>query len=582
VGVPGERIGSAFADRPWHCVAATGMFVLLLAAISAGISLRFENLTTNGIRGNDTIYYTNLARAWSEGEFAMQIADGILAYRPVVYALYAAGIKILGFQDWTLKVVNATLDSLNIGLVFLLCYLLGRRDVLLSLIGAASYALLPGAILLAREELVHVSSTFMVLSCTILFVIAINSSTTTRRCVLLVLSGIVCGLAALTHEELVLCSAGFTVVIFWDNLSRHGHKGLWGGTRECVLFGTPVAAVALKLYFVNQGLVSDLSASAVELSTAERSIAYLARLFRFSWNGVVGMSSVVVAYACFALMLALVASRVSRRRWHRTCFGWAKPIDYLPWAVVISYLVSYALLFSTALFERTFLPMFALLGVGLTVWCGQLAGRWLARRTAHAVILGAATLILPFNLDQFASFFTEGSKQWYAGPIPTNFSPQRGVRRLREWSARTHWPRQVHDALGEHVNERARLLVASSLMTPYPGRRVLQLRYYFGDDAIYAIDHTEPLEELLERYHIKFVVVSKFRADQRVPQMKEYRAYRYGGRWSEPTPLRLGASYGFAPGEYTWQREALFIHEFLTARGARLLTDGTGARLYLL
>jgi hypothetical protein len=197
-------------------------------------------------------------------------------------------------------------------------------------------------------------------------VLAIGSRAIGRRCVLILLSGIVCGLAALTHEELVLCWAGFTVVIFWDNPSRPGRKSGWGVARDCALFGTPVAVVTLKLYLVNQSLVSKLSASVVGLSLAERSLAYLARLFRFSWNGIVGMSSVIVAYAFIALMLAFVIGLVSRGRWRERCFGWANPIDYLPWTVVIGYLLGYAFFFSTTLFERTFMPMVALLGVGLT------------------------------------------------------------------------------------------------------------------------------------------------------------------------------------------------------------------------
>ena len=119
---------------------ASAVFLSLLVAALAGGFLRFENLTNNGIRGSDTIYYTNIAKAWTEGDFVFRIADGKLAYRPVVYFLYATGIKIFGFHDWSLKVVNATVDSLNIGLVFVLCYLLSRRDVWLSLICATSHA----------------------------------------------------------------------------------------------------------------------------------------------------------------------------------------------------------------------------------------------------------------------------------------------------------------------------------------------------------------------------------------------------------------------------------------------------------
>ena len=114
-----------------------------------------------------------------------------------------------------------------------------------------------------------------------------------------------------------------------------------------------------------------------------------------------------------------------------------------------------------------------------------------------------------------------------------------------------------------------------SAMYPYPGRRVLQLGYYFGDNAIYAIDHTKPLDELLTKYRVEFVFISRLAADERVLQMEEYRAYEYDGRWSEPRPLRLGASYGFGPGEYSLEGESQFVRAYLDARGARLIfSDG--------
>jgi hypothetical protein len=186
---------------------------------------------------------------------------------------------------------------------------------------------------------------------------------------------------------------------------------------------------------------------------------------------------------------------------------------------------------------------------------------------------------IPFNLDHFPSFFG-GHKRWYAAALPVDFNPSRGVRTMHRWVTATEWPRLLHDRLGKRVSEDARLLVASSIMYPYPGRRVLQLGYYFGDNAIYAIDHTEPLDELLTKYRVKFVILTGFRMDSRVLQMKEYTAYEYGGRWSEPRPLRLGASYGFGSGEYSLKRESRFVRKYLEARGARLIASFSGGRLY--
>ena len=558
---------------------AGAVFLSLLVAIFSGVFLRFENLTNNGTLGSDTVYYTNIAKAWTEGNFVYQIADGRLAYRPVAYLLYAASIEMLGFHDWTLKVVNATVDSLNIGLIFVLCYLLSRRDVWLSLICATSYALLPGAILLSRIELVHVLSTFMVLTCTILFVCAFQSRGIRRRSILLFLSGIACGLAALTHEELVFCALGFGVFILVEHIIRSGLKALWILVRNTALFSAPVIPVLVTLIIVNQEQALELAAPIGEAHVLERMTAYGARLFRFTWNGIAGMSSVAIMYASLALVVAVGVDLVSRICRRKGILASAPPLDYLPLLVVVAYLTTYTYFFSTTLFERAFLPLFALLLVLLATWYHKLLTRRLTSRAAHAVLLLAAMVMIAFNLDHFPSFFGD-NKRWYATALPMGFNPSRGVGAVRRWVTTTQWPRILHDELGKRVNEDARLLVASSIMYPHPGRRVLQLGYYFGDNAIYSIDHTEPFDELLTKYRVKFVVITNFRADNRVLQMKEYEAYEYHGRWSKPRPLRLGASYGFEPGEYSLEGEIRFVLAHLAARGARLISSSRHSQLY--
>jgi len=524
---------------------AGAVFLSLLVAILSGVFLRFENLTENGTWGSDTIYYTNIAKAWTEGDFVYQIADEMLAYRPVVYLLYAASIKMLGFQDWTLKVVNATVDSLNIGLVFVLCYLLSRRDVWLSLICATSYALLPGAILLARGELVHVLSTFMVLTCTILFVRAFQSQSARRRSILLLLSGIACGLAALTHEELVFCALGFGVFILVEQFSRSGPKALWPLVRDGALFSAPVILVLVKLIIVNQEQVLELAAPVGEAHVLERTIAYGARLFRFTWNGVAGMSSVAIMYVSLAPVVAAGVDLVSRLCRRKGTLGSAPPLEYLLLLVVVAYLTIYAYFISTTLFDRAFLPLFALLLVVLAIWYQKLLARRLKSRAAHAVMLLAAMATIPFNLDHFPSFSGD-EERLEPTALPVDFNPWSGVQAMHRWVTATKWPRAL-----------------------------LQLGYYFGDNAIYAIDHTEPLDELLIKYRVKFVFLSRLSADERVMQMKEYTAYEYDGRWSEPKPLRLGASYGLGPGEYSLENEKRFVRAYLNARGARLIfSDG--------
>jgi hypothetical protein len=328
--------------------------------------------------------------------------------------------------------------------------------------------------------------------------------------------------------------------------------------------------VLVKLIIVNQEQVLELAAPIGEAHVLERMTAYGARLFRFTWSGVAGMSSVAILYASLAPVVAVGVDLVSRLCRRKGTLASAPPLEYLLLLVVVAYLTSYAYFISTTLFDRAFLPLFALLLVALAVWYYKLLARRLTSRAAHAVVLLAAMAMIPFNLDQFPSFSGD-EKRRSPTALPVDFNPWRGVQAMHRWVTAPQWPRDLHNVLGKHVSEDARLLVASSITYPYPGRRVLQLGYYFGDNAIYAIDHTEPLDELLTKYRVKFVFISRLAADERVLQMKEYRAYEYDGQWSEPRPLRLGASYGFGRGEYSLEGESQFVRAYLEARGARLI-----------
>ncbi len=187
-----------------------GRWILALAVVVmiCGAAFRLTGLENLGLNGSDNTYYTNMARIWSEGDHVYGIGGGPdLYHRPVVYWVYGQTVRLLGFNDTSIKIVNASFDTINILLVFLLAFILSRRNLWAASSAAIIFALLPFTILISRSELTHTLSTSMLLMSMILLSLSFLAKHPAGRLVLALLSGATTGLGALTHEELIFAAA---------------------------------------------------------------------------------------------------------------------------------------------------------------------------------------------------------------------------------------------------------------------------------------------------------------------------------------------------------------------------------------
>jgi hypothetical protein len=555
--------------RSWPSVAVP--CALLVATMAVALFLRFHNLTENGLLGSDTIYYTDIAKDWSEGTqiYSIPPGGGVRAYRPVSYLFFSAAIKWLGYNDYAIKFMNASLDSLNIVLLFAVCYVLGGEQVYPATAAAVFYALLPKAISFSRMELTHVSSVLMVLLTLLSFVLALRSKSSNGRHALMVVSGFCAGMAALTHEELCLLVPGYLLFLWSGGWQRTKAKGLCVDT---VVYSFAALLACHGMLLATVGRPNPLESRA---SALERVAALPERCARLTWNGIVVMSSASFLYLFVILGVCAVGGAALRlvqqkRRDLSNC-----PLVYLPLTVSMVYAAGCAY-FLVLYPARAFFAVLPLVLVSVVLWYWRSLERRLPRRTAGRLVMATTLGLIPLNIGNYVG---SGGRQtarfgaaWAPAPLSRDVKVAAGVRQLWQEIEAKSWARSIYEQLGDNVRKDAKLLVAPSIIYAWPGRRALQVEYYFGDNAIYMVDHTEPLAELVVERQIKYVLFANTHLEKELLRRKTYTQYAYGGRWREGQPLRLGASYGFRPGEYSVTREYQHLMAYLKDRQATVVT----------
>lgn len=561
-------------------------FFLLTVLLLSAVFLRFYKLDEKGLSGSDSVYYTTIAEAWSQGNISYQVGSSTRVYRPVVFAFFAAAFTIFGHNDSAIKRMNASVDTINIGLVFLICYLLAPRNVWPAFASALLYAFLPLALFFARIELVHVTSGLMVLLSVLFFILACQTPPTWKSKLFFSLSGVFVGCAALTHEELLFLIPGFLAFLFVNlTLGSYSPTPIKTFVLDSILFLVSALGVCINLFLVHQDLVSRQATAVFAGPRAQgvpffdRVLAYFERGSRYLWDALMANSSVVLA-AFFLPILFFVVLRLVYRLWQRRLGPSSLSVPYILPILVLAYFACYAYFIPNFYFIRLFLPLMPLVLISFVVWYFHFFQR-LWKMGANVVVVLIAFGMLALNFDNFKNYWMFRTKSFtttWASPA-LSFELDL-VESYRQFVASQYTPspeRTIYEALKGKIHTGAKLLITSSITYPYPGRRVLQVGYYFGDNAIYMIDHIEPLDEVITKYHIKYILFTTLRADQRFLRNKFYQKYEYDGQWTR-APLQLGASYGFAPGEYSLQKEYEALIEYLQTRNASLiLVNGSPA-----
>lgn len=550
---------------------------ILIFLILFGIFLRFFKITEMGVYGSDNLFYINIAKAWSEGNFVYQIAGGRPVFRPVIYCIYAGAIHIFGFHDYSIKMMNVFIDSLSIFLMMFISYRLSDRNLWASLSAGIIYALLPIAITYSRIELTHTISAFMVLMSFLFFLIYFQSDQKKKKYLFLILTGIFTGLTALSHEELVFIAPGYILFLFIHFLSqpRNVKTFIQFVLDSSLYLATTFVICQNIIYLYLSAFIGKLKTGVSDTSVDSNAIE---RIFIFIWNGISTNTSTIFLWLFLLLGFVLVILNL---------FKWLKfkklnikfpLLYYLPWLIVFGYTFFYAHL-TSVLISRLFLPFVPLIIIALVIGYEKIFKN-LSIKFSNSFLIIIGTIIIFFNLGHYSEFTNISQKRYSLELIPPtkylDLDLPGGYKRFKNRNYKKKWERQIFEKLKDRVNENARLLITSSIIYPTPGRRVFQLGFYFGDNAIYIIDHSEPLEDLISKYKVKYLIYTLLWADKRViKKNKSFCSYKYNGKWSISDSNQLGKSYGFDPGEFTVKKEYIFLKKFLKRKKATpIFTNG--------
>jgi len=542
------------------------VWVLALACIVAGaLYLRLFGLTAIGVGGNDTILYYTLAEQWLKGNFVYRIGESVQVFRPVLLGFNALALKVFGHSDYAIKLANTLLDVGNLLLLSLLAWLISRRRVVV-LASAGCYALLPIAVWSARQELPHTLSTFFSLSAYLLVWQATCGIRGQNGHIPAFLAGLCVGAAALTHEDLIfLAVPGAVFLLLAGRLKDAENRPGLDLAGVAMFSAAPAVAVAMIMYFESATVHSLVSASVGAVANNER---VLAEVFaRFLWDGIVGSTSAAMAIVlAFCICYFCWQIRPGTRERDPDITLWLGFCVITP----VSFVMIYALFFTT-FFPRGFLPLLPLLIIAVFQGLAIITGG-MGRAASGVIVVVMLAVITLSNLASYAAFNVANrrfSATWAEPMWPTRANLERGYQEFvvdarYVPSYATHW-RALFQAFDGKVDAGHRLLIMPSTVFYAPGRRALQTDVYFGDNAIYRLDHAhQSLSEIVSKYRIKFLV---FTVGQQRGVPVRHARYLYNDEWANSEPLDLAEAYDMDA--YSVQAEYQALLEYLRAAEAR-------------
>ncbi|MEE8429273.1 MAG: hypothetical protein V3S33_07215 [Gammaproteobacteria bacterium] len=542
-------------------------FLACLAfTLAAGAYLRFHRLDQVGLHGSDALYYTSIALAWVRGDFIYSIADQATVFRPVLHLLFAGALKVFGETDFAIKSFNAGVDTANILLVIGLARAISKSWSV-ALASAITYAFLPMAIHFARYELAHAISTFFVLAAGLVFCGSWKSKSPRVRLALLGTSGALLGLGSLTHEDLLFLVLPFAAFI--PVLSAQVETGKRLSTIAIDILALCAAPFVCGLVIVSRNL--DLVTSIADGAMTKDQF-FIGKFARYGWDALLASSSAL--FAAFFLAASLLALLLLLRRLvtGQSSAGELSPLSYWGFLVFFGYIALTAFFFD-ALFVRATLPVVPFVIITTFIWVEWAAGK-LRRSSGGIAILMLAALLIPFNLNNYRPTDFSGrvfSQEWGHARLLSKASLVTSWELfLRRNFTKKIWGAIYHD-YRDRIGPESKLLIAPSIVYPFPGRRALQSEIYFGDNAVYLFDHDEPFVALINKQKIKYVLITSMNIRPSSSELTPGRTYLYNGRWSPEHPIVLGASFRFPPGGYTLEKELHALRSILRRMGGRVL-----------
>lgn len=548
-------IGSCFSSR-------RAFLVALAAIVVVAWVVRWDGLDAIGVGGNDTILYYSLAEQWLQGNFVFRIGDSIEVCRPVLLAFNALALQIFDHTDDAIKRANSLLDLANLLVLSRLAWMLSRRRAVV-LACAASYAIMPLAVWSARQELAHTISTFFSLNAFLAIWLASCMYNGRRSLVYSFLAGLCVGAAALTHEDLIFLAAPLALFLLF---ARGFRVPLLEDFQRLAIFSAgPLVAAAVVLFYEFATVKAFVSGSMTSVGREDR--IFLEVVARFLWDGIVGGTSATMAVYLAVALAFLGWEQVFKRAEPGSHFFLGAGFCIV---TAVSFVLASAIFFGT-FFPRGFLPVLPLVVVAAFYSLAKITEA-LGKILSGTILAAAVILLALSNLASFSAFNVADRKfssKWAEPVWPTRANLERGFKEFLVDakyvpSYATHWG-NVFNTFEGKVDAEHRLLVLPSTVFYSPGRRALQTDVYFGDNAVYRLDHAaQSLAEVVEAYNVQWVL---FTFGQLRTEPTRLGRYLYRGQWAPSEPLDLANLYGLA--EYSVKAELRATLRYLHSVGAK-------------
>lgn len=499
-------------------------FILAFAAFD-----RLYRIREIGLDGSDQTYYWLYAKAFYEG--ARELTD---IYRPVAYLLNELKMHIFGVTQYALRNWNAALDVVNVALIYWLGLKLFRNWWIAPL-ASLTYAVIPAVVSYSRTELVHIDSVCLILLSVIAFTDFLDSMKfqRNRSLIMLGLSGLMSGLAANIHPDLLFFLPSYLILLclLWMGPLKN-RRDLYPLT---YLFGSFLIGFLtpflIASYFFGMGAVLD-----VMLSNRKDQGHSM-----FIWWGFttafILCSSILTVLAFYANVALLGVLKFKR-----------EPVPFIAIALLVlifGYTCFHVLLVSRFQIHRCFLPLIPLVILFIyliqEVWAEYADLRY---RAAPVLIIALALIAFERN-------------QYHKGVF---------ISTTQDVSV----PMEVYQKLEKHVDSEHRVLFAPLIF--YNDRWIFRSPAYFGTNAQYLIASQETtLEDVLKNQKIAYVVVSQDYIAETIPRDND-REFKE----------RLKVLYGRSPEDYNFKWEIGEFIKFVNQKGMSIFEQNPRFQIFAL
>jgi hypothetical protein len=518
--------------KPASLRAGAIFYAALLCILIIASYYRLYEIKRIGMWGVDTFQYWSISKSWSQGK------PEILFYRPVAYIIQVLALKTVGYNDYSIKVINWLISLGNMLLIVAAAnMLLSNKWVGLGC--AFVYAFLPTAIEHSRHELLHIYGETFVLLSAITLIVAVRKNDGNK--LLVFLSGLSISFASQTHNDLaVAIIAPFVVLLATCSPKKYGFQN---AVKKYFLLCITISAGFWMPYIVG-GIFFGFR-------TLYNNMAYIKSI-----NPLPSLDLVQLPY--FILKITGLSVRLNTNRifevffWTSLIYSpflsiWLarKNIDwkghFVPVLMGVSYIVGYVIIvqhnYENGGEERLFFPFVSLLILHVNYWHFRLleivSPRWVA---TSVVLLTSAAFVLT---------------------LPPPFSRTLTVPSVY---------RQVYEIAGDKVNQENRLLVLplnySVGLAPYR----IAGEMYFGNNAIYLASVTKEgsLEDIVRKFNIRFIYIAG-------PDSLDPNAGWIGGRHGPIDPGYLKKIYGIEAMAYSSAAEIRAAMDYLGSVGAEII-----------